>query len=222
PPAGPEVRGESRARARLPRRAGAGGAGGAPRGERVRGLLAARSRRRARRRAAGRARLLLLVRFGGRERRLLVRRERAHRGPPERARRARLSRPPARGRGLRPLSAAAGKDPRLVRDVFIIGVGQTPVGELWDRGLRELGAAAMLAVGSPDQATAGLATAADQEYVASHGLGVTALSALLMRRYMEETGQGREAFAPFAVTAHRNATANPCAMFREPITAEAF
>src|SRR5438093_10998367 len=43
-----------------------------------------------------------------------------------------------------------------------------------------------------------------------------------MRRYMEETGQGREAFAPFAVTAHRNATANPCAMFREPITAEAF
>lgn len=190
-----------------------------------------------------------------------------------------------------------------MRDVFIIGVGQTPVGELWDRGLRELGAAAIhdaladaclerveavyvgnmlgclngqanlaalladaagllpaeawrveaacasggaavraaalavasgahdvaLAVGvekmtdgAPEQVTAGLATAADQDYEASHGLGFTALSALLMRRYMEETGQGREAFAPFAVTAHRNATANPCAMFREPITAEAF
>ena len=76
--------------------------------------------------------------------------------------------------------------------------------------------------GAPEQVTAGLATAADQDYEASHGLGFTALSALLMRRYMEETGQGREAFAPFAVTAHRNATANPCAMFREPITAEAF
>src|SRR5947199_205933 len=76
--------------------------------------------------------------------------------------------------------------------------------------------------GAPEQVTAGLAAAADQDYEASHGLGFTALSALLMRRYMEETGQGREAFAPFAVTAHRNAAANPRAMFREPITAEAF
>src|SRR5205823_13947353 len=65
--------------------------------------------------------------------------------------------------------------------------------------------------GAPEQVTAGLATAADQDYEASHGLGFTALSALLMRRYMEETGQGREAFAPFAVTAPRNATGNPCA-----------
>src|SRR5439155_475403 len=88
PSAGPEVRGESRARARLPRRAGAGGAGGAPRGERVRGLLAARSRRRARRRAAGRARLLLLVRFGRRERRLLVRRDREGVAPGARTERA--------------------------------------------------------------------------------------------------------------------------------------
>ena len=30
-----------------------------------------------------------------------------------------------------------------MKDVFIIGVGQTPVGELWDQGLRELGAAAI-------------------------------------------------------------------------------
>ena len=32
---------------------------------------------------------------------------------------------------------------RNVFDVFIIGAGQTPVGEHWDLGLRELGAAAI-------------------------------------------------------------------------------
>jgi len=32
-----------------------------------------------------------------------------------------------------------------MRDVFIVGVGQTPVGEHWERGLRELGAEAVRA-----------------------------------------------------------------------------
>ena len=32
-----------------------------------------------------------------------------------------------------------------MRDAFIVGVGQTPVGEHWDRGLRELGAEAVRA-----------------------------------------------------------------------------
>lgn len=191
-----------------------------------------------------------------------------------------------------------------MRDVFIVGVGQTAVGEHWDRGLRELGAmavraalddagmetvdtlyvgnmlggcvngqenvatlvadaagllpvealkieaacasggaavrAAALAVaagaadvavaagvekmtdGSADGVVAGLATAADQDYEASHGLTFVALSALLMRRYMHETGAEREAFAPFAVVAHRNAATNEKAMFREPISAEQF
>jgi acetyl-CoA C-acetyltransferase len=191
-----------------------------------------------------------------------------------------------------------------MRDVFIVGVGQTPVGELWDQGLRELGAeavraaladagmetadalyvgnmlggcvngqenvatlvadaagllpvealkieaacasggaavrAAALAVaagacdvavaagvekmtdGASDGVTAGLATAADQDYEASHGLSFVALSALLMRRYMHETGAEREAFAPFAVIAHKNAATNEKAMFREPISAEQF
>jgi len=191
-----------------------------------------------------------------------------------------------------------------MRDVFIVGVGQTPVGEHWDRGLRELGAsavrhalddagmetaealyvgnmlggcvngqenvatlvadaagllpaeawkveaacasggaavrAAALAVasgaceaavaagvakitdGAPDGVSAGLATAADQDYEASHGMSFVALSALLMRRYMHETGAEREAFAPFAVVAHRNAATNDKAMFREPISAEQF
>jgi acetyl-CoA C-acetyltransferase len=191
-----------------------------------------------------------------------------------------------------------------MRDVFIIGAGQTPVGEHWGLGLRELGAAAIRAalddasietvdalfVGNmlggcvngqenlgalladaadllpaeawkveaacasggavvraaalsvaagihdvavavavekmtdavTDKVTAGLATASDGDYEASHGLSFVALSALMMRRYMYETGAVREDFAPFAVTAHGNAAANANAMFREPISAEEF
>ena len=191
-----------------------------------------------------------------------------------------------------------------MRDVFIVGVGQTPVGEHWDLGLRELGRsavedaladarieavdalyagnmlggaingqenvatlladaagllpaeawkveaacasgaaavrAAAMAVASGAQeiavavgvekmtdassaaVSAALATAADQDYESSHGLSFVSLSALLMRRYMHETEQPREAFAPFAMLAHQNAAANPRAMFREPISAEAF
>lgn len=191
-----------------------------------------------------------------------------------------------------------------MRDVFVVGVGQTSVGEHWDQGLRELGAAAVRAAlddagfetagalyvgnmlggcvngqenvativadaagllpiealkveaacasggaavraaalavaagacevaiavgvekmtdGAPDGVTAGLATAADQDYEASHGMSFVALSALLMRRYMHETGAEREAFAPFAVVAHANAATNAKAMFREPISAERF
>ncbi len=191
-----------------------------------------------------------------------------------------------------------------MRDVFIIGAGQTPVGEHWDLGLRDLGASAIraalddatietvdalfvgnmlggaingqenlgalladaagllpaeawkveaacasggaavraaalsVASGAHDVAvavgiekmtdavsesvTAGLASASDCDYEASHGLSFTALSALLMRRYMHEHGVSREDFAPFAVSAHRNAAANENAMFREPISIEEF
>ena len=191
-----------------------------------------------------------------------------------------------------------------MRDVFIVGVGQTPVGEHWGLGLRELGAAAIrdaladagvervgalyagnmlggavngqenvatlladaagllpveawkveaacasggaavraaaLAVGAGacdvalavgiekmtdgvgETVAAGLATAADQDFEAAHGFTFVGLSALIMRRYLHETGAEREAFAPFAIQAHRNAAANPNAMFREPITAEEF
>ncbi|HEX9639263.1 MAG TPA: thiolase domain-containing protein [Acidobacteriota bacterium] len=191
-----------------------------------------------------------------------------------------------------------------MRDVYIVGVGQTPVGELWDQGLRALGAAAIraalddaglervdalyagnmlggcingqenvatlladaagllpaeavkieaacasgaaavraaalavaagahdsaVAIGiekmtdrSPASVTSGLATAADQDYEASFGLSFVALSALMMQRYLHETGRQREDFAPFAVNAHQNAVSNPNAMFREPISREAF
>ncbi|HEY6320633.1 MAG TPA: thiolase domain-containing protein [Thermoanaerobaculia bacterium] len=191
-----------------------------------------------------------------------------------------------------------------MRDVFVIGAGQTPVGEHWHLGLRELGAAAIraalddagietvdalfagnmlggaingqenlgalladaagllpaeawkveaacasggaavraaalavaagvhevaVAVGIEkmtdavaEQVTVGLATASDCDYEASHGMSFVALSALLMRRYMHETGACREDFAPFAVNAHRNAASNANAMFREPISGEDF
>jgi acetyl-CoA C-acetyltransferase len=190
-----------------------------------------------------------------------------------------------------------------MRDVFIVGLGQTPVGEHWELGLRELGAAAIaealedarmsvtalcvgnmlggsvngqenlatlladaagllpleawkveaacasgaaavragaLAVASgahdavvavgiekmtdaaPDSVTSALATAADQDYEASHGLSFLALSALMMQRYLHETASTREDFAPFAVSAHQNAATNSRAMFREAITTEAF
>jgi acetyl-CoA C-acetyltransferase len=76
--------------------------------------------------------------------------------------------------------------------------------------------------GAPEAVTSGLATASDQDYEASHGLSFVALAALLMRRYLHETGRDREAFAPFAVEAHRNAATNEHAMFRDPITAAQF
>ncbi len=191
-----------------------------------------------------------------------------------------------------------------MRDIYIIGVGQTPVGEHWNQGLRELGARAIfaalrdanvervdglyvgnmlasrlssqdnvatlladaagllpveaykieaacasgaaavrvaslavasgahelaLAVGvekmtdaTGEEVTAALATASDQDYEASFGFSFCAMNALLMRRYMHETGCSRDAFAPFAVTAHLNAATNEYAMFRDPITAAAF
>jgi len=191
-----------------------------------------------------------------------------------------------------------------MRDVFILGVGQTPVGEHWDLGLRELGAAAIreamddaqverpgalcvgnmlggcvngqenvatlladaaglmpieawkveaacasggmavraaslaVAAGACDVAVAvgiekmtdgaagdvaaGLATASDQDYEASHGLSFVALSALMIQRYMHETGCDREDFAPFAVNAHANAVTNEKARFRHRISEDDF
>lgn len=191
-----------------------------------------------------------------------------------------------------------------MRDVGVLGIGQTPVGEHWDRSIRDLavdaaraaleeagidkvdaiyvgnmasgllcgqenlatlvadaagllpaeavkieaacgsGGAAVragwqavagglqqrvLVVGvekmtdrTTDGVTAALATAADADYEAAHGASFVALNAFLMRRYLEERRIGREAFAPFAVLAHRNAAKNPNALFRQPITTEEF
>ena len=67
-----------------------------------------------------------------------------------------------------------------------------------------------------------LVTSTDEEYEAIHGLSLVALHALLMRRYMHEYGLERSDFAHFSVNAHRNAVHNPCAMYRRPITVQAF
>ncbi len=191
-----------------------------------------------------------------------------------------------------------------MRDVSIIGIGQTKVGEHWDKSLRELAfqaleaamhdaqvervdalyvgnmlsgeltgqehlgalvadfaglrgieamkieaacgsGAAALRVGyiavagglcdivacigvekmtdkQGDIATSSLATAADADYEALHGLSFVGINALLMRRYMHEHGYRKEDFANFAINAHANATRNPYAMFPHPITAQQF
>jgi acetyl-CoA C-acetyltransferase len=189
-----------------------------------------------------------------------------------------------------------------MRDVAIIGSGQTPVGEHWDRSLRDLAGeavletlrdagtgdvqalyvgnmlagqltgqenvatavadaagllpieavkieaacaaggaavrAAWLAVASGahdrvlavgvekmtdhfnDSVSAALATAADADYEAAHGISFVALNALLMRRYMHDHGVERRDFAPFSINSHHNAAGNPWAMFRSPIDVE--
>ena len=192
----------------------------------------------------------------------------------------------------------------MMRDVAIVGIGQTQVGELWDLSLRQLGynaikaamqdagiesadalfvgnmlsgelsgqehlatlladfaglqgieaakieaacasGGAALRVGTmavasgmadvvigagvekmtdplPAETTAGLATAADQEYEVAEGATFVALNAMLMQRYMHEHGVSKESFAPFPINAHQNAVHNPNAMFPMAITAERY
>jgi len=70
--------------------------------------------------------------------------------------------------------------------------------------------------------TAGLAMAADAEYEVVNGISFVSLNALLMQRYMHEYGVQHEDFAGFPINAHKNAATNPYAMFRKPISLEAF
>jgi len=70
--------------------------------------------------------------------------------------------------------------------------------------------------------TAALAMAADADHEAAHGASFVTINALLMRRYMHEYGYSHQAFAPFAVNAHRNAVNNPYAMFRFPVSSDKF
>ncbi len=70
--------------------------------------------------------------------------------------------------------------------------------------------------------TAGLASAADADYEAVHGISFVGLNALVMRRYMYEYELKHEDFAPFSVNAHANGARNPNAMFRRPITEKTF
>jgi acetyl-CoA C-acetyltransferase len=191
-----------------------------------------------------------------------------------------------------------------MRSVSIIGIGQSPVGELWDRSAREIaytavtaamadagiesadalyvgnmlsgnlidqehlatlvagycglygieaakveaacasGAAALrvgaMAVASGfhevvivaglekmtdtvgKDTTAGLATAADAEYEALHGVTFVGLNALIMQRYMHEFDVPLDAFAGFSINAHLNGANNPQAMFQEAIDLKSY
>lgn len=70
--------------------------------------------------------------------------------------------------------------------------------------------------------TAAMATAADNDYEAAHGITFVALNALVMQRYMHEYGYTRDHFAPFPMNAHANGVNNPNAMFRQPLTKKVY
>jgi acetyl-CoA C-acetyltransferase len=70
--------------------------------------------------------------------------------------------------------------------------------------------------------TASLATAASADWEADQGLSFVALNALLMRRYIYETGWKHRDFANFSINAHANAIHNPFARFHMPLTEEKF
>ena len=69
-------------------------------------------------------------------------------------------------------------------------------------------------------ATFALATAADQEYEAFHGVTFPGLYAMMARAHMERYGTTREQLAEVAVKNHRNGSKNPHAQFPFPITRE--
>src|SRR5215510_14194484 len=69
---------------------------------------------------------------------------------------------------------------------------------------------------------AALATTSDADFEAIHGMTPAAQAALLMKRYMHEHQVPADGFAGFALTAHINGVANPCAMFRKAIKPETY
>jgi acetyl-CoA C-acetyltransferase len=70
--------------------------------------------------------------------------------------------------------------------------------------------------------TSHLATAASADWEVDQGLSFVALNALLMRRYMHETGWQHKDFAPFSINAHTNAMHNPFARFHMELTEQKY
>jgi acetyl-CoA C-acetyltransferase len=62
----------------------------------------------------------------------------------------------------------------------------------------------------------------DADYEAAHGVTLTALAAMLMRRYMYQYQLELSAFEGFTVNAHANGAKNPYAMYRNLIKAGRF
>jgi acetyl-CoA C-acetyltransferase len=69
-----------------------------------------------------------------------------------------------------------------------------------------------------EEVTSALATAADADWEVDQGLSFVALNALIMQRYLHEYHWNKNDFAAFSINAHANATHNPFARFRSPIT----
>lgn len=62
----------------------------------------------------------------------------------------------------------------------------------------------------------------DADYEGNQGVTMPSMAGLMMRRYMHEFGVAHEDFAPFPVIAHANGVNNPHAMYRSPISPEAY
>jgi len=73
-----------------------------------------------------------------------------------------------------------------------------------------------------DAVTRALATAADWELEGVCGESFLSLNATLMRAYMDKYGVTAERFAPFAITAHRNALTNPNALLHKALDLETY
>ena len=71
-----------------------------------------------------------------------------------------------------------------------------------------------------NEATATLATAADQEWEAFNGVTFPGLFAMIANRHMHEYGTTREQMAMVAVKNHENASKNPTAQFNRKITVD--
>jgi acetyl-CoA C-acetyltransferase len=67
-----------------------------------------------------------------------------------------------------------------------------------------------------------LSTQTDSDFEAVQGLTPITQAALLMRRYLYEYHLEHTIFAGFPITAHANGSSNPNAMFRSPISLEAY
>jgi acetyl-CoA C-acetyltransferase len=70
--------------------------------------------------------------------------------------------------------------------------------------------------------TRALAAATDWQLEGSRGESFVSLNATLMRAYMERHGVPAEAFAPFAINAHRNALGNPNALLHKDVDVQRY
>ncbi len=73
---------------------------------------------------------------------------------------------------------------------------------------------------SGDEATAALATAADQEYEVFHGATFPGLYAMMAHAHMHKYGTTRDMLSAVAVKNHSNGSKNPKAQYPFPVTAE--